>query len=158
MTEAQDECWLHPGSSLVLGMSLEQLPEVSVGSQQRPLPYFPFLPPSSSFFRAAAPRGSFLAAGRAGSAWPGAAPLCPPCPPQLLPLHPCPDPAVPLAEIFSPKLHILLLFFGEKAVVVSLGLSHGSSQELPVAFLWEQPCCFSCTFEAFPRVASEDAL
>lgn len=43
-------------------------------------------------------------------------------------------------------------------MVVSLGLSHDSPQELLVAFLWEQPCSFSCTFKAFPHVASEDTL
>lgn len=106
MAEAQDECWLHPVSSLLLGVGLEQLPEGSVGSEQRPLPYFPFLSPSSSFFRAAAPRGSFLAAGKAGSAWHSPALLCS--------LHPYPDPAVALAEIFFSQLHILLLFLEKR--------------------------------------------
>lgn len=89
MTEAQDDHW-SPVSSLVLRVGLEQLPEVSVGSEQRPLPYFPFLSPSSSFFRPAALRGSFLAAGKAGSAWHSAALLCSLIP-RLLPLHPCPS-------------------------------------------------------------------
>lgn len=39
-------CTLSP--SLMLGLGLEQIPVVSVGSEQRPLPYFPLLSPSST--------------------------------------------------------------------------------------------------------------
>lgn len=112
MAEAQDECWLHPVSSLVLGVGLEQLPEGSVGSKQRPLPYFPFLSPSSSFLRAAAPRGSF----QAKQAQPGTELLfcVPSIPvlPWLLPT-PIPDPALALLEIFSPS-SISCCFFWRK--------------------------------------------
>lgn len=73
----------------------------------------------------------------------------------------CPPPSLTLPwlclKYFLPAPY-LAAFFGEKAVVVSLGLSHGSPQELPVAVLWEQPCSFSCTFKTFPHVAFEDTL
>lgn len=112
--------------------------------------FSPPFSPQQSFFRAAVPQGSFWLQEKQAQpstalsyapSFPGSCPsLCP---------HPAWDGFCKL---------LALLFAREAAGLVSLGLSRCSPQDLPIAFLWEVAVSHSCTFKAFPDIASEDTL
>lgn len=131
---------------------------VSVGSEQRPLPYFPLLSPSSTLSSdQQLPRAPFwLQKKQAQPSTARCSSLCSLLP-WLLPV-PLPRPCHGSGCNAFCRLLILLLFAREKAGVVSFGLSHCSAQDLLVAFIWEAAVSLSCAFEAFPHMASEDTL
>ena len=136
-----------PSPSLLLGLGLWCPWAVSRGL----CPVFPSFLPPALFLQTSSSPG--LHAGCGGSRLSSAM-----VPPSMAAARSSPQPCPGAGQSGLCTLPTVLLSAGQKAGLVPWGLSRCSSQDLPVAGIWEAAVSLPCTFQAFLHVASEDLL